>query len=379
MKPPPALRIAILCEFPTVNGGERSLLTALTHLRGAVEPVLLAPASGRLASLLRAHALPHFPFDVRDDAQRRKSSDRLLSELKTALVGLRPHLLHANSLSMSRLTGQAAAELNTPCCGHLRDILRLSSAAVHDLNRNQALFAVSRAVREFHVAQGCDPHRVQVQYNGVDLEQFRPSPDGAERAGVLHELQLADDAFLLCTIGQIGIRKGLDSLAAAAPRIARRIPQAHFLLVGERYSSKPEAVAFEQRLLESFAAAGLSSRLRLLGYREDVPRLLRAADLLIHPARQEPLGRVLLEAAASEVAIVATEVGGTSEILTDGVSAKLVPPDDPQALTQAIVDLHADPLLRRRVAVAARSAVGSRFSVQHRADELLARWRAIAG
>jgi glycosyltransferase involved in cell wall biosynthesis len=98
-------------------------------------------------------------------------------------------------------------------------------------------------------------------------------------------------------------------------------------------------------------------------------------DLLVHPAHQEPLGRVLLEAAAAGLPIVATDVGGTSEILSDGHSSRLIRPDDPKMLATAIEELIRDPEMRQRFAAAARAEIESRFPVQRAAEELRRLWK----
>ena len=193
------------------------------------------------------------------------------------------------------------------------------------------------------------------------------------------ELGLPPSAFLVLTVGQIGLRKGQDVLADAAILLADIPPNdhsnIHFVVVGERNSNKQESIDFERNLAQRFAAAGMSDRLHLLGYRDDVPRLMNEADLLLHPAHQEPLGRVLLEAAASGLPIIATNVGGTPEILTDGVSARLVPPGDPQAMAVAIAELTSSPERSRELAVAARQRIVEQFTIDHATRELAAVWR----
>jgi glycosyltransferase involved in cell wall biosynthesis len=371
------LRVAIVCEFGTINGGERSLLAALRALGGQVDPVVLCPAAGRWRdSLLRA-GIESRAFDVRDAQGARRPRAEVLDELNAAVAALRPDLLHANSLSMGRLTGALAESLPIPCTSHLRDMLSISQAALRDLTCNARLFAVSNAVRDWYLAHGCSADKLQVLYNGVDLDEFQPPASSQPRVELLRELGLPEDAFLALTIGQIGLRKGLDILARAAPGIVRQTPSAHFLIAGERYSKKPESVAFERDFIEAFAQHGLADRLHRLGYRDDVPCLLQGADLLIHPAHQEPLGRVLLEAAASGLAIVATDVGGTTEIVHHGESAWLVPPGAPDRLAEGVTQAASNPTLRRRVGDEARRAVARTFDLPTRATALLAAWQSI--
>ena len=285
-------------------------------------------------------------------------------------------MLHANSLAMGRLAGRVANRLTIPTISHLRDILKLSNASIADLNRNRRLIAVSNATREFHVARGLDAKRVVVVRNGLDLECFQPRA----ATGWLHdELNLPRSAKLLVTIGQIGLRKGQDVLAAAAPAIVREQPDAHFVLVGERSSTKEESIAFERAIIDRFAQLDLADRLHRLGTRHDVPNLLTEITLLVHPAHQEPFGRVLLEAAACGVPVVATNVGGTSEIVVDGETGRLVPARDSSMLALAVNEVLADEQTRHRMSVAARVRAVREFDIAQAAHLLADQWRGVLG
>jgi len=335
---------------------------------------VLAPPQGPLAETLRARDVEVIPFTTRDTAGRHRPQQELREELARVLQHRRPTLLHANSLSMGRLSGPVAAAAQVPSLAHLRDIVRLSPQAAADLNCHARLLAVSRAVQEFHIAGGLAAHKVHVLYNSVDLTEFCPRPP----SGDLHrELGLAPETLLIGAIGQIGLRKGQDVLARAATKLAGQLPHAHYVIVGERFSDKEESRRFEADL---HAAVGglLEGRFHFLGYRDDVSRLLSELTLLVHPARQEPLGRVLLEAAAAGVAVVATDVGGTPEVFPpESQSARLVPPNDVDALAAAILELSGDSALRSRLAAAARRRAQDAFDVRRTAAPLITHYRAL--
>ena len=244
-----------------------------------------------------------------------------------------------------------------------------------DLNCHAWLLAVSQATRSFHVAGGIAGERTHVLYNGIDLDEFQPR----QPTGYLHrELGLPSNAQLIGTIGQIGLRKGQDVLLRAAAQIADRLPDVHYLFVGERNSEKAESRQFEHDL-RGAASGPLVGRVHFLGRRNDVGRLLGELTLLAHPARQEPLGRVLLEAAAAGVAVVATAVGGTPEIFPPGSgAAQLVPPGDAAALAAAMLELLGDRELRHRLAVAARRRAEEQFDIRMTVGHLLGHYEAAA-
>lgn len=200
---------------------------------------------------------------------------------------------------------------------------------------------------------------MQVIPNGIEVDDGQRPHDSRLKA----ELALPPDSFLIASVGQICLRKGQDVFAQAAALAAAQMPAAHFLLIGERYSAKPESAAYNESIDRTFAAAGLADRFHRLGFRQDVPQLLAEVDLLVHSARQEPLGRVLLEAAAAGCPIVATNVGGTSEMLVDDQSALLVPADNPQALATAMIRAFGDASLRDRLADWARARIATYFSI----------------
>ena len=152
------------------------------------------------------------------------------------------------------------------------------------------------------------------------------------------------------------------------------------MIVGQRHSNKAEAIEYEQNLLETSNTAPLSGRVHWLGRRADVPQLMRESTLVLHLAKQEPLGRVLLEAAASGAVVVATEVGGTSEIFQaadDEVAARLILPDDATDTAATIRALLADDELCRQLGKSARSRAVEQFSANQSAEALLGHYHAV--
>lgn len=361
--------VAILCEFETLSGGERSMLSTLPTLRdGGWGVTFIAPAEGSLAKAASERGLPLIGWSPNNNAGELLSIEARRERLGGLLAGVNPDLIHANSLAMARLAGPVASAMGVPSIGHLRDIIRLNRRVISDLNANTRLIAVSEATRAHHVAQGLDASHCVVRHNGVDLERFAPRPC----AGRLHqELGIAKNAAIVGSIGQIGLRKGLDTLLDAATIICEQTNDVHFLIIGERWSDKDESVEYERRLHALAQTPPLAGRVHFSNYRSDVPRVMNELTLLAHAARQEPLGRVLLEAAASGLPTVATDVGGTREIFPSDDTALLVPKDDPRAMAEAMMRLLKDDGLRRRIANAARMRAVEAFDAKDAAKWLL--------
>ncbi len=366
-------KILLFFEYGTLNGGKFSLLSMLkSHGLEEFEFVAAAPATGMLWSRLEQCGIPIVPLRLRDAQGQKYSIAQINSHLEDLVTRLSPDLVHANSLSMGRMIGRVVQQLSIPCTSHLRDIIKLSKTAVSDLNRNAGMIAVSKATQEFHLEQGVHSDKVQVIYNGVDSDVFRFN----RSTGILkEELGLSADSFLVTNIGQICLRKGQTLLAKAAVSLAEEFPEANYLFVGERYSQKKESVSYENVIRHIFHDAGMEDRLFCLGFRDDIPLLLNEIDLVVHTAHQEPLGRVLLEAAFCACAVVATKVGGTAEILSDRTSALLIPPDNINSLTDAIRRMIMDCELRNRLGRQAQKIVIKKFSISTATARIRSFWK----
>lgn len=391
-----ALRVAIVCEFPTLLGGEQSLLATLRVLAARAEWsfVVIAPPEGAFADALQSIGVTHLPWDP---LQTRQTAGPLAVEhdLRERLHSASADLVHANSLAMGRLLGRLQPELSCPTTAHLRDMCRLSAQACRELNRHGALVAVSAATRDYHQAQGVDPQRMHVVHNGIDLTQFAPRdfavtdvahpamnhvptdvPPGPSNLSA--EFGLPPETRWVLNVGQICLRKGQADFVHAALAVAERHPDVHFALIGARASQKTESREYEAALHQSVAESAVADRVHFLGTRNDVPQLLREATVLLHTAYQEPLGRVLLEAMASGLPIIATDVGGTRELLPDAQHGLLVPAGNLATITEALHQLLNDPPRQCALAQAARLRVQQHFDVTRQAEQLSVLWQMAA-
>lgn len=201
------------------------------------------------------------------------------------------------------------------------------------------------------------PDGVTVIHNGIPVDRFR----SAEPA----TLPVPEGALTIGFVGRLAVEKGLPDLVAAWPMIRDAEPRAHLVLVGD---------GSEREWLER--DLGGDPRVRLLGYRSDVPEILKALDIFVLPSHSEAFGIAAAEAMAAGRPVVATTVGGLTEVIQDGETGRLVPPHSPDRLAAAVLDLARDPSLRRRLGDAAARDVADRFdnaTVVDRYRELLAR------
>jgi glycosyltransferase involved in cell wall biosynthesis len=354
------------------------MLSTLSAIRAAGFDVhVAAPPVGALADEVRATGVPLEPWATHDAAGTRRTGEQIRGDLAELIARIGPDRVHANSLSTARLAGPVLAAAGVPSLGHLRDIVGLSRQAIDDVNCLDRLVAVSEATRAFHVGQGIDAAKCVVVYNGVDLEEFRPRT----ATGYLQrELGLPSNTRLVATIGQVGMRKGTDVALAAAIEWAEAVPDAHWLIVGERTSRKEEAHELEAMMHARVAEPPLAGRVHFLGTRNDVSRLLPECSLLLHAARQEPLGRVLLEAAACGLPVVATDVGGTREIFPgEADGAVLAAADDADGLANAVTALLNEPARCEAMGKAGRRRAEAAFDVRTAAARLIDVYHSVLG
>jgi len=368
--------VVALLEYPTLNGGERSLLSSIRVLKETgLTFSAIAPREGPLIEALLQNEIQHVPFSMYDEHGTRHPLRRIRHELQNVLESLNPCLLHANSLSASRIAGPVAQSLGLKSIGHLRDIVRVSRQAIVDLNCNTRLLAVSCATLRYHQAAGLAPAKSTVVYNGVDTSEFYP----AKRTGFLHqEIGLQPSCRLIGSIGQISIRKGLDVALDAFCQFASGQSDSHLLIIGQRSSSKQETIELEQQLRQRAKTTPMRGRVHFLGWRSDICRILPELSILLHSARQEPLGRVLLEAGSCGVPIVATDVGGTGEIFPHATEAMLVRPNDSNAIASCLTRIYSDAQFASDLGRCARRRIETHFHFRHAASELANQYRLTA-
>ncbi len=188
----------------------------------------------------------------------------------------------------------------------------------------------------------------------------------ADRRTIRQELGLAVEGVVLGCIGDICPQKGIEPLIRAFEIISRSLPEARLLIIGRTPERFRE---FKNRLMDLCRELDLSERVDFPGEKLDLPRWLSALDLLIHPSGRESFGRVIIEALAREIPVVAARSGGAEEILTDGKTGSLVPVGDPEALARAALSMISDPARSRSMAQRGRVEVKEKYSITRTATE----------
>jgi glycosyltransferase involved in cell wall biosynthesis len=200
------------------------------------------------------------------------------------------------------------------------------------------------------VREGFPPERIAQIKNGVDHRRFRP-PRPEERAATRAALGL-ETARVVVAVGRLESWKGMGDLITALPRLSR---DTHLVLAGD---------GSERELLRSRARTlGVTQRIHLVGWAEDVVPLLWAGDVFALPSHTEGMPNALLEAMATGLPCVATSVGTVAEVLGGGDAGSLVPPRDPAALASALTALLEDESAAARLGMAARARIEGHYTL----------------
>jgi glycosyltransferase involved in cell wall biosynthesis len=209
----------------------------------------------------------------------------------------------------------------------------------------------SNAVVAFYRNAGIPAEKLAMIPSGIADEE----PPDVDPAEVRASLGLAPDAPLILFVGRLAAQKSVETLLSSMDLLQHVRPDVRALIVGEGpLRSRLEETAISYLLFRD-------RRVQFLGHREDVPRLLAAADVLVLPSLYEGLPNVVLEAMRFRKPVVATAAPGTTEVVEDGVTGLLVPLQNPPALTRAIQKIIDDPTYARTLGEAGRARAEAEF------------------
>ena len=175
---------------------------------------------------------------------------------------------------------------------------------------------------------------------------------------------------LIAMIGNMNPLKGHLYFVKAAGIIKERVPSARFLIIGQHLENRR---GYSEEVAKEVSRLGLEEHLIFTGFRQDIPAVLGAIDILVHPSLSESFGMVVAEAQAASKPVVATAVGGVKEVVLPDETGILVPPKDPQALADGVLRLLEDPAYARRLSVQGRDHVRKLFSL----EQCAARYREV--
>lgn len=370
-------RVAHVIKAVGIAGAERHLLILLAGLR----------ARGWDARLFLLHE-PHKPLDdfaalldergipLRRVVIHRHVDPGLISRLSAALREFQPQIAHTHLLHADLYGALAAKRAGVPrivSSRHNDDAFR-RRLPVRAVNRalwrvTDAGIGISEAITQFCITvEGAPPGKMRTIHYGLELP-VPPLDRSAEERRLRAELSLPRESVLVGTVGRLIAQKGIVYALRAFAALKDRYPLAHLVIVGD---------GVLRRALETEAAQlGLNGRAHFLGWRTDVPQIMAGLDVLLMPSLWEGFGLVLLEAMARRVPIIGSAVSAIPEIVADGETGLLVPPQNVDALAEALDRLLQDAALRRHMGLLGEERLERLFNAERMVAETIAVYGAL--
>ncbi len=332
------------------SGGEVQVFLLIDGLRRlGYRNVLFCPPQSRSSEEARRRGIECLPVRMRSDLDL-----MAVRALRSGFQDCAAALVHLHTGRATWLGGLAARAAQLPAITTRRMDRRIDRSWRTRLIYGQlvrCVIAISAGVADRLAAAGVPPERTLVIYSAVDPDALQPAVDrGVTRA----DLDTPSEAVVVLALAALIPRKGLDVLLEAVARVSEHGVSPQVWIAGEG----PERAALE----EQTRRRGLGNRVRFLGERRDVADLLAACDVVVMPSRREGLGVAALEAMAAGRPVIASAVGGLREVVVDGRTGLLVPPDDPVALAAALARMIHDDGLRMRLGAAGPARIEEGFS-----------------
>jgi len=379
-----AIRAIAFVEASARMGGvQHSTLSLAAHLdRTRWEPIVISPEEGDLTRACREKGIPmlvvrlpkFYSTSFLIGATRRLPNPaawvwNLFSVLSAAwrikeiFSKLHPNLIITKGLFSHLYGGLAARWVGIPCIWHVQDLVSERFGAVY-----QKFFSsMANLFPKYIIVDGCQiarqmpasvRDRVSVLYNAVDTEVFHP---GIDNSLVRRELHIPPDAIVIGNVARLTPWKGQHILLEAFARIADQLPNLYLLLVG---SSLFCSGRYERQLHSRASQLGLNGRIIFSGYREDLPQVLAAMNIFVYTSLEKDTSPLsMLSAMAMGLPIVASNIKGLTELLTNNREGLLVPVGDVCALAATMKDALCDEKLRQRLGQAARTRCENDFSL----------------
>ncbi|MBA2503857.1 MAG: glycosyltransferase family 4 protein [Pyrinomonadaceae bacterium] len=379
----PRMKILYVHPFAQqVSGPDESLIGLLHRLRESVAPVVALPPGSPHVKRYKDAGAAIIEQPMQRIRRTTKFNDLaaygglFVPETIRFRQIIRRHqidLVHTN-MEVVLQSGLAARLAGVPSVYHVRGTSFATPRRVCDLVAGaidrfaDKIIVISRAVGEIFYERDIRS-KVSVIYNSLDPRAFDTvNPVGV--AKLRNELSGGEAAApLVATVGRINPRKGLECFVEASSLVARSHPAARFAIVGDAaHQTEHEYLARLQGLARDI---GVSDRLVIAPARRNIAELMTAVDLFVMTTLNEGFGRVAIEAMAARRAVVASNVGGLPEIVEEGVTGRLVPPNDREAFAAAISELLTERELLRRMGEEGRRRVEKLFSDEANAPAVL--------
>jgi glycosyltransferase involved in cell wall biosynthesis len=333
--------------------------------------VIGVSAPGPFVDQLEAWGIRHEPLQHATRSVAVGRDVMALAELWRLFRRLRPDIVHTHNPKPGLYGRVAARVAGVP--GIVNTVHGLYASPEDPIARRGVVYALERLASLCSKAElvqnpedlsvlarlGVPRDKLVHLGNGVDLHRFRPPHNELARCRAREAFGIDADAVVVGTVARLVWQKGFAELFAAADRLHRTHPNLVFLVVGGPDTAKVDAIS-----AEDLTAIGRRGRFIFAGERDDIESIYCAFDLFVLPSHREGFPRSAMEAAASGLPVIATDIRGCRQAVAHGQTGLLTPVRDPVRLASAISELADDAALRRRMGAAGRRKAEAEFDDQ---------------
>jgi len=364
------IRIGHVLPWPSVGGVELATLAIANTVESqGIKSVAFCLKDSTLVSNLFAQKGIETDFYQPADPSYRHPKNYLRSSIQLARLFKkhRVDLVHCGDLLAAYYAGLAAKMASLPVLCHVRcsypEITKRDQSFLHLINK--WVFVSRDAWQTF--AYRVKSSRGRLIYEGIDVPALVQQAEGA--ASVRSEFNIPADAHLIGMAARVAPAKDYETLAKAAARVVSRHRNVRFMIVGDHSQAREYREHYE-KVKELLNANGVAGYFIFTDHRADVQRLIAAIDIFLLSTRTEGLPLVILEAMAHAKPVVATNVGGVSEVVKADVTGFLHEPKDDERQAADLLRLIEDSALRKKMGEAGRQRVLTEFSKERFAAEL---------
>ncbi len=364
-------KILFLEQYAKLTGGQRVLISLIKGLSDNYDPCVIVPGKGTLTEELEHLNIDYVIFPIGYYTLGKKTIfdifnymlrlPLLIQKLRRLIKTKNIDLVYANGARTFVWGTIACSMTKTPMVWHIHSIF------VQGLSKNLCIFfgknkivkkviAVSKAAKR---PLGALNGKIEVIYNAVDTNIYFPAHN--HTGSLRDKLDLGQD-LLIAMVGFLMEWKGVDDLIRAAKIVTSKYPQTRFVIVGDVLYDK-KGKRYKQYLMDLVTEFRLDNNVLFAGYRNDIPEIMRQLDILVLASKQpDPCPTSVIQAMASDTAVIASNFGGPAEIICNGKDGLLYTPGNYEELAEKILFLLNNPRVRKDISYNASQRIKQNFN-----------------
>lgn len=361
-------KIVIWESQSNISGGQQVALNIAGCLHHKYDLSFIIPAPGRLSDELNNMGIDVNYIPIGSYQRERKSAADIIKFLwftppvllKLYRIAKDADLIYANSTKLFIWSAIVGSMANTPVIWHLHNLLidnksRMLVEFFGKWRSVKKIIAVSHATKKHYERLG---DKIEVIYNGIDTAQFTAAPHGTDMPGKTKKIGIIADLLPI---------KGHDTLIKAIPRIKKKVP-VHLMIVG---ASADNNVEYEMKIKRLVRELDLGQDVEFMGYRSDVPDILKSLDLVVVPSSSfEACPMAVLEAYACGVPVIGSDMGGIPELIEEGKTGYIFKARDVDDLAEKILLIFENPQLYVKMRINSRKIAEERFDLRESAKKI---------